>query len=138
MTAGTKMQEALRETLKQEDAALEERLGQEEAPKPRKKAAGNDTKAAAKPVVQPPILPPVDNGHKDKADKVVRDSFSMPEAEHKRIKALREELGRSGRLASKSEVLRAGLAVLAGLSRDEVIAVLDGLTPVVKGKRKKS
>jgi len=78
-----------------------------------------------------------DAGKKDKPEKVVRDSFSLPTSEHARLKALRVELGKAGRLASKSEVLRAGLSLLGDRSTAEVTALLDALPPVVKGKRSK-
>ena len=76
-------------------------------------------------------------GKKEKGGKVVRDSFSIPTSEHGRLKALRVELGKAGRLASKSEVLRAGLILLGDRSTAEVAALLDALPPVVKGKRSK-
>lgn len=78
-----------------------------------------------------------DGGKKEKREKVVRDSFSIPASEHRRIKALREALGKAGRLASKSEVLRAGLSVLAERSTAELVAMLDALPVVAKGKRSK-
>lgn len=74
---------------------------------------------------------------KDKREKVVRDSFSMPASEHRRIKALREQLGKAGRLTSKSEVLRAGLKLLGERGATELVTLLDSLSPVIKGKRKK-
>ncbi|HAF56282.1 MAG TPA: hypothetical protein DCL01_13980, partial [Thauera sp.] len=72
---------------------------------------------------------------KDKHEKVERDSFSMPASEHKRIKALREALGKDGVLASKSEVLRAGLALLAEREIAEVARLVAALPKVAKGKR---
>lgn len=78
---------------------------------------------------------PVDADRKDKHEKVERDSFSMPASEHKRIKALREALGKDGVLASKSEVLRAGLALLAEREIAEVARLVAALPKVAKGKR---
>lgn len=76
-------------------------------------------------------------GKKEKREKVVRDSFSMPASEHRRIKSLREELGKAGRLSSKSEVLRAGLHLLGQRSASELVALFDALPAVAKGKRSK-
>lgn len=73
----------------------------------------------------------------DKVEKVVRDSFSLPASEHRRIKSVREQLGKSGRLVSKSEVLRVALVALGERSADELAALFDALPPVVKGKRSK-
>jgi hypothetical protein len=107
------------------------------------KAAASAAAKAAMPVAAPavqaskPIIIESESGKKDKREKVMRDSFSLPASEHKRIKALREALGQSGRLASKSEVLRAGLALLSQRSTTEVVSLLDALPPVAKGKRSK-
>ena len=87
-------------------------------------------KAAEKPAEKA-----VEAERKDKHEKVERDSFSMPASEHKRIKALREALGKDGVLASKSEVLRAGLALLAERDIAEVARLVAALPKVAKGKR---
>lgn len=74
---------------------------------------------------------------KDRHEKVERDSFSMPASEHRRIKALREALGKAGVLVSKSEILRAGLALLAERDTAGVAQVIAALPKVAKGKRSK-
>ena len=74
---------------------------------------------------------------KEKFEKVARDSFSMPVGEHKRIKALRDALVKAGCEASKSEVLRAGVALLAGRGLGEIIQLISQLPKVPKGKRSK-
>lgn len=79
----------------------------------------------------------LDSTAKSKDEKVERDSFSMPASEHKRIKALREALGKHGVLASKSEVLRAGLALLATRDTAELATLIGALPKVAKGKRGK-
>lgn len=61
----------------------------------------------------------------------------MPASEHRHIKALREGLGRIGVLATKSEVLRAGLALLAEREPSEIARLIDALPKVAKGKRGK-
>lgn len=101
------------------------------------KAAAAATAATRKEAVASPAAAQAGEGKKDKREKVVRDSFSMPASEHRRIKALREQLGKAGRLSSKSEVLRAGLFLLGERSDAELAALLDGLPPVTKGKRSK-
>ena len=72
-----------------------------------------------------------------KPEKVERDSFSMPAGEHKRIKALRAALAEAGCEASKSEVLRAGLALLAARDVHEVARIVAALPKVPKGRRGK-
>ncbi|MDY0047483.1 MAG: hypothetical protein RBS10_08740 [Thauera propionica] len=74
---------------------------------------------------------------KDRHGKVARDSFSMPASEHKRIKALRDALAQAGCEASKSEVLRAGVALLASRGLGEIINLVGELPKVPKGKRGK-
>ena len=91
-------------------------------------------KAAEKPA-EKPTDKATEAERKDKHEKVERDSFSMPASEHKRIKALREALGKGGVLASKSEVLRAGLALLAEQDTAEVVRLIAALPKVAKGKR---
>ena len=95
-------------------------------------ATATTRKAVAKPVVAE-----AGEGKKEKREKVVRDSFSIPASEHRRIKVLREQLGKAGRLSSKSEVLRAGLFLLGERSGPELAALMDRLPPVSKGKRSK-
>jgi len=172
-------QSRLRETLKQEDSALADRLpapAKASASKPAgrkapaavakpvattraapKAAPRVSTKAAAQPapvVVPAEALPAVpettrpakavraEDGKKAKAgkdrhEKVARDSFSMPASEHKRIKALRDALAQAGCEASKSEVLRAGVALLASRGLGEIINLVGELPKVPKGKRGK-
>ena len=117
----------LRETLKQEDAALAERG--------RAVAEPDAEKRADAPVLDTPA--PGEADRPEKHEKVERDSFSMPAREHKRIKALREALGKEGVLVSKSELLRAGLALLAARDTGEIARLVAGLPKVEKGKRKK-
>lgn len=103
------------------------------------KAGGGATAVRARPA--PPAAAIVEALPKRqkpvRQEKVERDSFSIPVNEHKRIKALREALGKRGVLASKSEVLRAGLALLASRQAEEVAELVGALPKVVKGKRKK-
>lgn len=114
-------------------------------------AVGKKTSHKAKPAAAPEVTVPAatkkgqakadtadaDGAKKEKRDKVVRDSFSIPTSEHARLKALRVDLGKAGRLASKSEVLRAGLKLLGERSPTELLALLDTLPAVTKGKHKK-
>ena len=117
----------LRETLKQEDAALAERG--------RAVAEPDAEKRADAPVLDTPA--PGEADRPEKHEKVERDSFSMPAREHKRIKALREALGKEGVLVSKSELLRTGLALLATHDTGEIARLVAVLPKVEKGKRKK-
>ena len=147
----------LRETLKQEDAALAERSRAVDRPAATKPPAMKPGAAKPRPaelaIVDPaasnsvseafisPAMPvTAESGEaerSDKLEKVERDSFSMPAREHKRIKSLREALGKDGMLVSKSELLRAGLALLAEHDTAEIARLVKALPRVAKGKRKK-
>ena len=156
----------LRETLKQEDAALAERSRAVDRPAATKPPAMKPGAAKPRPA-EPAIVDPAASNsvseafispampvtaesgeaersdklekveRSDKLEKVERDSFSMPAREHKRIKALREALGKEGVLVSKSELLRAGLALLAERDTGEIARLVAALPKVAKGKRKR-
>lgn len=91
---------------------------------------------AARPPVKKMALQAIDKG-KEKREKVVRDSFSMPKTEHVGLKTLRTELARAGRICTKSELLRAGLRLVSGRSIESLVKLLDSLPAVPKGKSAK-
>jgi len=173
-------QSRLRETLKQEDSALADRLPAPARVSASRSAGRKASAAVAKPVATPraaskaaprivakaaaqpaAVAEPAVPGDKtppakavraeggkrakaererhdrDRHEKVARDSFSMPASEHKRIKALRDALAQAGCEASKSEVLRAGVALLASRGLGEIINLVGELPKVPKGKRGK-
>jgi hypothetical protein len=84
-------------------------------------------KASAKPAKKPAKL----------RTQLVRDSFTMPEAEFGLIAALKAKALDARRAAKKSELLRAGLQQLAGLDARALAAALDKLEPVKIGRPKK-
>ena len=104
-------------------------------PSPAPAEAGKAAEKFAEKPTEKPVDKAAEAERKDKHEKVERDSFSMPASEHKRIKALREALGKDGVLASKSEVLRAGLALLAERDIAELARLVAALPKVAKGKR---
>jgi hypothetical protein len=68
---------------------------------------------------------------------LVRDSFTMPEADFGLIAALKAKALDARRAAKKSELLRAGLRLLSGLEAKALVAALDKLEPVKIGRPKK-
>ena len=70
--------------------------------------------------------------------KLVRDGFTMPEADYALIAQLKHRLHDVKREAKKSELLRAGLQALALLSAEELAAALDRLETVKTGRPRKS
>lgn len=70
--------------------------------------------------------------------KLVRDGFTMPEADYALIAELKHRLHAAHREAKKSELLRAGLQALALLDAQALAAALDRLAPVKTGRPRKS
>jgi len=68
---------------------------------------------------------------------LVRDSFTMPEADFAFIATLKARAMDSRRAAKKSELLRAGLRLLATLDSKALVAALDQLEPVKTGRPSK-
>ncbi len=65
--------------------------------------------------------PKADKSVKARKLKLVRDRFAMPEAEYAQIGELKKRLGGAYK---KSELLRAGVAVLCALNDAELLAVM--------------
>lgn len=70
--------------------------------------------------------------------KLVRDSFTMPQADFDLIAGLKERALGFKRPAKKSELLRAGLQAISGLNDTALKAALDALTPLKPGRPKKA
>jgi len=100
------------------------------------KAAGKKAvseKVAAKPAPSAPVAKPP----KKPKPVLVRDGFTMPEADFALIAALKKRAAAAGREAKKSEVLRAGLQALATLEVAALVASLNALQPVKVGRPRK-
>jgi uncharacterized protein YjhX (UPF0386 family) len=68
---------------------------------------------------------------------MVRDGFTMPQADFALIAMLKSRALAARRETKKSELLRAGLHVLAALDDKALMAALGRLTPVKVGRPKK-
>ncbi len=107
----------------------------------RKDAAAPAAKAATRPKkVAAPVLPRAlpDLVRPEVDCDVVRDSFTMPQAEYALIAALKARTLQGGRHAKKSELLRAGLQLLSQLDDAALSKTLDALPPIKVGRPKKS
>jgi uncharacterized protein with ParB-like and HNH nuclease domain len=73
---------------------------------------------------------------RDKATrpKLIRDSFTMPEFDYVRIKALKSRLLSSGVEAKKSEILRAGLLALESLNDNQLQKIVDQVERIKTGR----
>ena len=123
--------------------------------KPAKSAAAKKPvvrKPAAKKVAAAKLPKPVKPGKKPKPVvaekpaiaevakqprvKLVRDSFTMPRDEFELIAKLKARAGDFKRPAKKSELLRAGLQVLAALPDKQLLDALEALRPLKAGRPK--
>ena len=96
------------------------------------KAAGSKVTAVKKPAVAPKPSPAKDV--KAKKPKLVRDSFTIPKDEYAVIDALKERAVRLSRPVKKSELLRAGLKLLAGLSDTALFTALESVPSIKTGR----
>jgi hypothetical protein len=71
---------------------------------------------AAAPAKATKVVKPAEAAKKDKKPKLVRDSFTIPKNEYEAIAGLKARALKLGASIKKSELLRAGLKQLAGLS----------------------
>ena len=105
-----------------------------------KQAAKPSAKAIAKPVSKPstPQVVKVSAKAEKVKAKLIRDSFTMPREDWDLIQTLKERALGFKRPTKKSELLRAGLQVLVGLSDAKLQLALERLTPLKAGRPKGS
>ena len=68
-------------------------------------------------------------------EKVVRDTFSMPAAEHALLKSLRSKAARQGHIYTKSELVRAGLLLLSSAPIHSLLKALAEVSRVKPGRK---
>lgn len=71
------------------------------------------------------------------AEKVVRDGFTMPQADYDKLKTLKALCLKNGVEVKKSTLLRAGLKALEGLPAAGLLALIASLPPIKAGRKKK-
>ena len=99
-------------------------------PAARKTAAGPAPVAAAAVPEQEPKKP--------LKPKLVRDSFTMPQADFDLVAVLKQRALGFQRPAKKSELLRAGLHALAALNDRRLKSALDALQPLKPGRPRRN
>jgi hypothetical protein len=92
-------------------------------------------KAAANKIIQPMSAPAA--VVKAAKIKLVRDSFTIPRVEYEVLDAIKARLVKLTCPAKKSEVLRAGIAVLATLNDAALLAALEAVPAIKTGRPKK-
>jgi hypothetical protein len=116
---------AFRSSIKAEEQAVEDRFDKAETvlAKGTKKGSKGEHKDAAGETT--PLIA---------VGKVVRDSFSMPEAEYRTVAAVQKRMIKKEKVVSKSEVVRAAFAVLNKLNDKELVELFDSLPKVRPGR----
>lgn len=119
-----------------------------------KKAAVKKTtaKKATKPIAKKPVqktvvkapvknlksaVKPVEVKEKIKKSKLVRDSFTMPEIEYQVLSDVKKAFLKAGVSVKKSELLRAGVALIRNLELGKLNTVIKALSPIKAGRPKK-
>ncbi|TKC78227.1 hypothetical protein FAZ69_32075 [Trinickia terrae] len=97
-----------------------------------KKADAAPKKTEAAPAVAE------EKARRAKKEKVVRDSFTMPKSDYEKIDELKKRCVAAGISVKKSELLRAGLHMLAFAPEKRLIAAVSALEPVKTGRPAKS
>jgi hypothetical protein len=94
-------------------------------------------KSAAKTKVKAVPQPAAKKAKKVHKIKVVRDSFTMPQSEYQKIADIKAICLKARMHVKKSEVLRAGLKILAGLNVAQLKIALNSLEKIKTGRPKK-
>lgn len=110
---------------------------------PAKKKTSAPTRAARKPIAaaKSRAVAPLaqasqarPDAGKSKKPKLVRDSFTFPQIDYDRIAHLKKRALGSGLEVKKSELLRAGLRLLCGLTDRELAAQLKTVEKIKPGR----
>ncbi|HEY9104528.1 hypothetical protein [Chitinimonas sp.] len=114
----------------------------EVATKPATKATKPEAKQATRTKAEPKAAPapkaeakpakPNDTAHKK--TKLVRDSFTFPEQDYALFAALKGRVLKAGQEVKKGELVRAGLATLAALPEDALLAAIGKLEKLKTGR----
>jgi len=102
---------------------------------PAKTAEASKTKKAD---AAPAPAPAEEKARRAKKEKVVRDSFTMPKSDYAKIDELKKRCVAAGISVKKSELLRAGLQMLAFAADKRLVAAVSALEPVKTGRPAKS
>jgi hypothetical protein len=99
--------------------------------------AGRQKRAAAAEAA-PASATAEEKSKRAKKEKVVRDSFTMPKSDYAKIAALKEKCLEAGVSVKKSELLRAGLLLLASAPSKRLLAAVSAVETVKTGRPARS
>jgi hypothetical protein len=123
---------------------VQKAVGQTAVKSAAKTAPRSATKPATKPATEPspkPKAKPAQQTTPDlklKKPKLVRDSFTFPKDEYQAIAGLKQKALGLKHSAKKSEILRAGLMLLNGLSDKAFLSALSKVPALKTGRPAKS
>lgn len=110
---------------------------------PARKPAARKTTAKPAPVKAAPAKPEKKKkakkteGKNGDKQKVVRDSFTMPQSDYAMLASLKQSCLKTGLHVKKSELLRAGLHALGKLTAAQLKAAVGKLEQIKTGRPKK-
>lgn len=121
------------------------------APEPTAKPAAKPVaKSAAKPAAKTVTKPaakaaaksvkkaePKKSDSKPQKVKMIRDSFTFPEADHSQLAALKKRVVALGQDVKKGELVRAGIALLTGMDDKALLATVSNVARLKTGRPKK-
>jgi hypothetical protein len=96
------------------------------------------TKPATKPVAKPVAKPEPAKAAKQKKPKMVRDSFTFPKAEYAVLDGLKMRAAKLGSPVKKTELLRAGIKVIAAMQDAAFVAALKAVPSLKTGRPAKT
>lgn len=119
------MKQALGASLSAEAAAFQDRFAKAEARFEKgSEDGGENTDSTGLPPTNTPVA------------RVVREAFTIPEAEHAQIEAVRLKMLTQAVAVSKSEVMRAGLLLLSESDDEDLKSLFERLERVKTGRPK--
>ncbi|MGF6778625.1 hypothetical protein [Paraburkholderia sp. GAS334] len=95
-------------------------------------------KRAAAVEAKPVAATPEEKVKRVKKEKVVRDSFTMPKSDYAKIATLKQKCLDAGISVKKSELLRAGLLLLASTPDKRLLAAVSAVETIKTGRPAKS
>lgn len=91
--------------------------------------------AAKRPLSKAPAIPKLaEKSVKAKKPKLVRDSFTIPKTEFAVLEELKQRAAKLARPVKKSELIRAGIKALAGLSNAAFLTALNQVPTIKTGR----
>jgi hypothetical protein len=93
--------------------------------------------AKAPPVATPEPVPATDAGPAPPVERVVRDSFTMPQSDHDLLQILRERCLKGGVAVTKSELVRVALRLLHARDDRALLEAVQSVEKVPTGRPKR-